>query len=103
MWRPICSATARRRACSNPEPALKSATGTFIVHIPYRGSAPAFTDLMAGQVQLMAKSIPQAAQYVNAGKLRAPAVTSREDFAELLAAEMPRWAKGVEDSGTKLD
>ena len=50
---------------------FKQATGTFIVHIPYRGSAPAFTDLMAGQVQLMAESVPQAAQYVKAGKLRA--------------------------------
>ena len=153
---------------------FKQATGTFIVHIPYRGSAPAFTDLMGGQVQLMAESIPQAAQYVKAGKLRALAVTSRErnpalpevptmieaglkgfevvgfygvlapagtpraaverlsaafkatletpdvrsrmvsqgadpaflgaeDFAKFLAAEMPRWAKVVKDSGTKLD
>jgi tripartite-type tricarboxylate transporter receptor subunit TctC len=57
---------------------FKQATGTFIVHIPYKGSAPAFTDLMAGQVQAMAESIPQAAQYVKAGKLRALAVTSRE-------------------------
>lgn len=57
---------------------FKQATGTFIVHIPYRGSAPAFTDLMAGQVQVMAESVPQAAQYVKAGKLRALAVTSRE-------------------------
>ena len=57
---------------------FKQATGTFMVHIPYRGSAPAFTDLMAGQVQLMSESIPQAAQYVKAGKLRALAVTSRE-------------------------
>ena len=56
---------------------FKQATGTFIVHIPYRGSAPAFTDLIAGQVQLMAESIPQAAQYVKGGKLRALAVTSR--------------------------
>ena len=56
---------------------FKQATGTFIVHIPYRGSAPAFTDLIAGQVQLMAESIPQAAQYVKSGKLRALAVTSR--------------------------
>jgi tripartite-type tricarboxylate transporter receptor subunit TctC len=146
---------------------FKQATGTFIVHIPYRGSAPAFTDLMA-------ESIPQAAQYVKAGKLRALAVTSRErnpalpevptmieaglkgfevvgfygvlapagtpkaavdklsaafkatlevpevrsrmvtqgadpaflgseDFAKFLGAEMPRWAKVVKDSGTKLD
>jgi len=57
---------------------FKQATGTFMVHIPYRGSAPAFTDLMAGQVQVMAESIPQAAQYVKAGKIRALAVTSRE-------------------------
>lgn len=57
---------------------LKTATGTYMVHIPYRGSAPAFTDLIAGQVQFMAESIPQAAQYAKAGKVRAIAVTSRE-------------------------
>jgi tripartite-type tricarboxylate transporter receptor subunit TctC len=55
---------------------FKQATGTFMVHIPYRGSAPAFTDLIAGQVQFMAESIPQAAQYVRQGKVRALAVTS---------------------------
>lgn len=153
---------------------FKSATGTFIVHIPYKGSAPAFTDLLAGQVQMMAESIPQASQYVKQGKLRALAVTSRERsaalpdtptlieagikgfdvvgfygvlapagtpkpvleklgvafratletpeirsrmvaqgadpaflgpeaFAQYLAAEMPRWAKAVRDSGAKLD
>lgn len=153
---------------------FKNATGTYIVHIPYRGSAPAFTDLMAGQVQMMAESIPQASQYVKAGKLKALAVTSRErnpalpdtptmieaglkgfevvgfygilapantprpvverlsgafkatletpeirskmvsqgadpaylgadDFARFLAAEMPKWAKAVKDSGAKLD
>ena len=57
---------------------FKSATGLFMVHIPYRGSAPAFTDLIAGQVQFMAESIPQAAQYHKQGKVRALAVTSRE-------------------------
>lgn len=57
---------------------LKQATGIFLVHIPYRGSAPAFTDLIAGQVQFMAESIPQAAQYVKQGRVRALAVTSRE-------------------------
>jgi len=62
---------------------FKAATGTFIVHIPYKGSAPAFTDLLAGQVQMMAESIPQASQYVKQGKLRALAVTSRERSAAL--------------------
>ena len=57
---------------------FKSATGLFMVHIPYRGSAPAFTDLMAGQVQFMGESIPQAANYHKQGKVRALAVTSRE-------------------------
>jgi tripartite-type tricarboxylate transporter receptor subunit TctC len=57
---------------------FKSATGLFMVHIPYRGSAPAFTDLMGGQVQFMAESIPQAAAYHKQGKVRALAVTSRE-------------------------
>lgn len=57
---------------------FKSASGLFMVHIPYRGSAPAFTDLMGGQVQFMAESIPQAANYHKQGKVRALAVTSRE-------------------------
>lgn len=62
---------------------FKNATGLFMVHIPYRGSAPAFTDLMAGQVQFMAESIPQAANYHKQGKVRALAVTSRERNAAL--------------------
>ncbi len=57
---------------------FKSATGLFMVHIPYRGSAPAFTDLIGGQVQFMAESIPQAASYHKQGKVRALAVTSKE-------------------------
>ncbi len=153
---------------------FKTATGLFMVHIPYRGSAPAFTDLMGGQVQFMAESIPQAASYHKQGKVRALAVTSRERnpalpdvptaiesglknfevvgfygflapagtpkdvvaklsdafgqvmqspevksrmvaqgadpaflgaeaFAGFLAAEMPRWAVAVRQSGAKLD
>ena len=56
---------------------FKIATGTHMVHIPYRGSAPAFADLMGGQVQFMAESIPQAANYHKQGKVRALAVTSK--------------------------
>jgi tripartite-type tricarboxylate transporter receptor subunit TctC len=70
---------------------FKHSTGTFIVHIPYRGSAPAFTDLLAGQVQMMAESIPQASQYVKQGKLRALAVTGRERNAAL--PEVPTFAE----------
>ena len=57
---------------------LKSSAGLFLVHIPYRGSAPAFTDLMSGQVQFMAESIPQAAAYHKQGRVRAIGVTSRQ-------------------------
>ena len=56
---------------------FKIATSTHMVHIPYRGSAPAFADLMGGQVQFMAESIPQAANYHKQGKVRALAVTSK--------------------------
>ena len=56
----------------------KNATGADLVHIPYKGSAPAFTDLIGGQVQFMAESIPQAAAYHKQGKVRALAVTSKE-------------------------
>ena len=62
---------------------FKASTGLFMVHIPYRGSAPAFTDLIAGQVQFMAESIPQAAAYHKQGRVRALAVTSRERNAAL--------------------
>lgn len=57
---------------------FKTETGLFMVHIPYRGSAPAFQDLIGGQVQFMAESIPQAAQYHKQGKVKALAVTSKE-------------------------
>jgi tripartite-type tricarboxylate transporter receptor subunit TctC len=57
---------------------LKQATGINMVHVPYKGTAPAFTDLLAGQVQFMAESIPQVSQYVKSGKVRALALTGRE-------------------------
>ncbi len=55
---------------------FKQASGTFIVHIPYKGSAPALTDVMGGQAQMMADSIPLFTQYIKGGKVRALAVTS---------------------------
>ena len=153
---------------------FKRAAGIFMVHLPYRGSAPAFTDVMGGSAQFMAESVPQAAQYHKQGKVRAIAVTSRErstalpdvptvieqgypgfevvgfygllapagtpkevlaklsdafgqvlanpelrarmqaqgadpaylsaaDFGQFLAAEMPRWATAVRQSGATVD
>ncbi len=55
---------------------FKAMTGVDMLHIPYKGSAPAVADLMAGQVQLMFDNLPSSIQQVRAGKLRAIAVTS---------------------------
>ena len=75
---------------------FKSETGLFLVHIPYRGSAPAFTDLMAGQVQFMAESIPQITQYLKAGKVRVLAMTGKERNSAI--PDIPTMAEsGVKD------
>lgn len=55
---------------------FKLMTDTDIVHVPYKGAAPATTDLLAGQVGLMFATAPSVLQYVKAGTLRALAVTS---------------------------
>src|SRR4029450_4208337 len=47
-----------------------------MVHVPYRGSAPALTDLLGGQVQVMFDNLPSSIEYVRTGKLRALAVTT---------------------------
>ena len=49
---------------------FQSLTGTKIVHVPYKGTAPAMTDLIAGQVQMMFTSMPTVLAHVKAGKLR---------------------------------
>jgi tripartite-type tricarboxylate transporter receptor subunit TctC len=55
---------------------FKMLTGINMVHVPYRGGAPALTDLLAGQVHVMFDNIPTCAEHVKSGKLRGLAVTS---------------------------
>jgi tripartite-type tricarboxylate transporter receptor subunit TctC len=55
---------------------FKIMTGVDMVHVAYRGSPPALTDLLAGQVQMMFSPLSSSIEYVKAGKLRGLAVTS---------------------------
>lgn len=55
---------------------LKSRTGTFITHIPYRGVAPATMDMLAGHVQLVTGTIPALLPFIKDGRVRPLAVTS---------------------------
>jgi len=55
---------------------FKTMTGVDMLLVPYRGVAPALTDLLGGQVQVMFTSMPSAIEYIRAGRLRALAVTT---------------------------
>jgi tripartite-type tricarboxylate transporter receptor subunit TctC len=55
---------------------FKIMAGVDMVHVPYRGSPPALTDLLAGQVQMMFSPMSSSVEYVKSGKLRALAVTT---------------------------
>jgi tripartite-type tricarboxylate transporter receptor subunit TctC len=55
---------------------FKMMAGVNMVHVPYRGEAPALTDMLAGHVQAMFGTMPASIEHVRAGKLRALAVTS---------------------------
>jgi tripartite-type tricarboxylate transporter receptor subunit TctC len=55
---------------------FKMMTGVDMVHVPYRGSAPALTDLLAGQVQVIFDAMPSSIEYIRVGKLRPLAVTT---------------------------
>jgi tripartite-type tricarboxylate transporter receptor subunit TctC len=62
---------------------FKTMTGVQMTHVPYKGSAPALTDLMGGQVQLMFDNLPSSLAFIKAGKLRALGVTSASRAAAL--------------------
>jgi tripartite-type tricarboxylate transporter receptor subunit TctC len=55
---------------------FKMMTGVDLLHVPYRGAAPALTDLISGQVQVMFDNMPSSIEHIRAGKLRALGVTT---------------------------
>ena len=55
---------------------FKSMTGTFMLHLPYRGSGPALIDLMSGNVDVMFDNLPSAMPHIKSGRLKALGVTS---------------------------
>ena len=62
---------------------LKSMTGINMVHVPYRGTAPALTDLLAGQVQVLFDNIPGSIGHIKNGKVRALGVTGAKRVAAI--------------------
>ena len=63
---------------------FKTQAGIDMVHVPYKGSGPALTDLLGGQIPLMFDSVTSAQAQVRSGKLRALAVTTKD--------RVPQWA-----------
>mgnify|MGYP001562475624 CR=1 FL=1 len=74
---------------------FKHATGTDMLHVPYKGTGPAMTDLIGGRVQLIFSTMPPALPHVKSGKLRALGVTTAKRAAA--APEVPTIA----ESGVK--
>ncbi len=72
---------------------FKQATGSFIVHVPYRGGGPAISDLLAGHVQLSFMTVLEASSHIKSGKLRTLAVTSAQRVSAL--PEVPTLAESA--------
>src|SRR5450432_2340901 len=62
---------------------LKIATGIFVLHVPYRGTGPQLTDLLAGRLQAASVGAPAILQFVKAGKLRCIATGTSQRIAQL--------------------
>jgi tripartite-type tricarboxylate transporter receptor subunit TctC len=80
---------------------FKSMTGTEIMHIPYRGSAPALVDLMGGQIDMMFDNLPASLPHIKSGRVKALAVTTTQRSSS--APELPTMeeagVKGFESQG----
>ena len=72
---------------------LKMMAGIDMIHVPYRGTGPAITDLLGGQVQVMFGSAPSSVQYIKTGQLRGLAVTSSKRLETL--PDMPTVGEAV--------
>jgi len=74
---------------------FKSMTGTFMTHIPYRGSGPALMDMVGGNMDVMFDNLPSSMAHIKAGKLKAFAVTSGQRSATLPALPTIEEAAGL--------
>ena len=70
---------------------FQSATGTKLLHVPYKGLGPALVDLMSGQVQVVFDNLPSSAGFLASGKLRALAVASPKRVASM--PDVPTYAE----------
>ncbi|XYI34849.1 Extra-cytoplasmic solute receptor [Cupriavidus oxalaticus] len=75
---------------------FRKRTGTDLIHVPYKGAAPAVADLVAGQVTMMVDNLPSSLPHIQSGKLRALAVTSASRVPELPDVPTMKEA-GVDD------
>ena len=94
---------------------FKSMTGTFMTHIPYRGSGPALLDMVAGNMDVMFDNLPSSMPHIRSGKLRAFAVTSAqrsnalpdiptvEEAGSLKGFEASSWFGLLAPAGTPAD
>ena len=74
---------------------FKSMTGTYMVHLPYRGSGPAIMDLLSGTADVMFDNLPSSMAQIKAGKLKALAVTSRQRSSALPGIPTIEQAAGL--------